>query len=336
MINVALVGFGLSGRYLQAPFFEANPNFRLKTIVSGSQNPQEIFPNVQVARSIDEVLADPEIDLVSICSPSSTHHELAIKALNADKHILVEKPFTSTVAEAEEIIALAKQKNKVVCVFQNRRFDGDFRTVRKVVESGILGELISYEAHYDRYKPVLNPKKWKEAVSPANGILYDLGAHIIDQTITLFGTPKGVWGETYIQREGSEIDDAFDIRLDYGKLKATVKASLLVREEGPRYVIHGTKGSFVKYGLDVQEDNLKAGLMPGMDGFGIESKNNSGILNAEINGVSFKGHVDTEPGNWGILFQNLYEAIAEGKDLLIKPEEIIEQMKIIEAVQQGN
>ncbi len=335
MINVALVGFGLSGRYLQAPFFEANPNFRLKTVVCNSQNPQDIFPDVGVAKSIDEVLADDEIDLVSICSPSATHHELAIKSLRANKHILVEKPFTSSVAEAEEIIALAIEKNKVVCVFQNRRFDGDFRTVRKVVDSGVLGDLISYEAHYDRYKPVLNPKPWKEAVIPANGILYDLGAHIIDQTISLFGAPQGVWGETYIQREGSAIDDAFDIRLDYGKLKVTLKSSLLVREEGPRYVIHGTKGSFVKYGLDVQEDNLKAGLMPGMTGFGVESKANSGILNAEINGVSFRGHVDTEPGNWGILFQNLYETIAEGKELLIKPAQIVAQMKIIEAVKQS-
>ena len=335
MINVALVGFGLSGRYLQAPFFEANPNFRLKTVVTNSHNPQAIFPSVQVAKSIDEVLADDEIDLVSICSPSSTHHELAIKSLQANKHILVEKPFTSTVEEAEEIIELAKKQNKIVCVFQNRRFDGDFRTVRKVVESGVLGELISYEAHYDRYKPVLNPKRWKEVVSPANGILYDLGAHIIDQTITLFGKPQGVWGETFVQREGSEIDDAFDIRLDYGKLKVTLKASLLVREEGPRYVLHGTKGSFVKYGLDVQEDNLKAGLMPGMEGFGVESKQNCGILNAEINGVAFRGHVDTEVGNWGLLFQNLYEAIAEGKDLHIKPDEILQQIKIIEAVRQS-
>ena len=335
MINVALVGFGLSGRYLQAPFFEANPNFRLKTVVTNSHNPQAIFPSVQVAKSIDEVLADDEIDLVSICSPSSTHHELAIKSLQANKHILVEKPFTSTVEEAEEIIGLAKKQNKIVCVFQNRRFDGDFRTVRKVVDSGVLGELISYEAHYDRYKPVLNPKRWKEVVSPANGILYDLGAHIIDQTITLFGKPNAAWGETFVQREGSEIDDAFDIRLDYGKLKVTLKASLLVREEGPRYVLHGTKGSFVKYGLDVQEDNLKAGLMPGMEGYGVESKQNSGILNAEINGVSFRGHVDTEAGNWGLLFQNLYEAIAEGQELLIKPEEILEQLKIIEAVKQS-
>ncbi|WP_259014155.1 Gfo/Idh/MocA family oxidoreductase [Emticicia fluvialis] len=335
MINVALVGFGLSGRYLQAPFFEANPNFRLKTVVTNSQNPQAIFPLVQVARSIDEVLADDEIELVSICSPSSTHYELAMKSLQANKHILVEKPFTSTAAEAEEIIELARKQNKIVCVFQNRRFDGDFRTVRKVVESGVLGELISYEAHYDRYKPVLNPKRWKEVVSPANGILYDLGAHIIDQTITLFGKPKSVWGETYVQREGSEIDDAFDIRLDYGKLKVTLKSSLLVREEGPRYVLHGTKGSFIKYGLDVQEDNLKAGLLPGMEGFGVESKQNSGLLNAEINGVSFRGQVDTEAGNWGLLFQNLYEAIAEGKELLIKPEQILEQIKIIEAVKQS-
>jgi len=192
--------------------------------------------------------------------------------------------------------------------------------------------LLSYEVHYDRFKPVLNPKRWKETVSPSSGIIYDLGAHIIDQVVSLFGKPANVWGETFTQRQGSEIDDAFDIRLDYGKLKVTLKSSLLIREEGPRYVLHGTKGSFVKYGLDVQEDHLKAGLMPGMEGFGMESKQNRGILNVEMNGLEFRGHVETDAGNWGILFQNLYEVIVEGKELLIKPEEIIAQMQIIEAV----
>lgn len=332
MLNVALVGFGLSGRYLQAPFFLTNPNFNLKTIVSASQNPQAVYPSVQVARSLDEVLADSEIDLVSIASPNDTHYGHARQCLLAGKNVLVEKPFTATVAEAEDLISLAKQQSKVISIFQNRRFDSDFMTVKKVVENKLLGDLLAFEIHFDRHKPILNPKKWKETAGPGSGIIYDLGSHIIDQIIVLFGKPNAVSGETFTQREGSDIDDAFDIRLDYGKLKVTLKSSLLVREEGPRYILHGTKGSFVKYGLDVQEDHLKAGLMPRMAGFGVESTEKWGILNTEINGQNFRGTVETEVGNWDFLFQNLYEAIVEGKELLIKPEQIIEQIKIIEAV----
>jgi scyllo-inositol 2-dehydrogenase (NADP+) len=332
MLNVALIGFGLSGRYLQAPFFEANPNFKLKTIVSTNQNPKDFFPSVQVARSLDEVLTDSDIDLVSICSPSLTHFEYAKRSLLAGKHVLVEKPFTATVREAEELILLTKKQGKILSVFQNRRFDSDFLTVKKVIEGDFLGEIHSFEIHFNRFKPVLNPKRWKEVVSPANGILYDLGSHIIDQVITLFGIPKDVWGQTFKQRENSEIDDAFDIKLDYGTLKVTLKSSLLVREDTPRYIIHGTKGSFIKHGIDEQEDHLKMGMKPSDTCFGIESVKNSGILNTEINGLIFKGIIETEKGNWALLFQNLYNAIVDGKELLIKPEEVLEQIRIIEKV----
>ena len=336
MLNVAIIGFGLSGRYLQAPFFEANPNFNLKTIVSNSQNPQAIFPNVQVARNLDEVLADDFIDLVSICSPNATHFEYVKRTLLAGKHVLVEKPFTATVEEAEELIELSQKHGKILSVFQNRRFDSDFMTVQKVIEGGFLGKILNFEIHFNRYKPVLNPKKWKEVVAPASGIIYDLGSHIIDQAITLFGIPKNVWGQTFTQREHSEIDDAFDIRLDYGDLKVTLKASLLVREDTPRYIIHGTKGSFVKHGIDVQEDHLKAGMLPNHEGFGIESASKKGILNTEFNGLAFKGTVETVKGNWALLFQNLHDATVDGKELLINPEEVLEQIKIINQVKTEN
>lgn len=334
MLNVALIGFGLSGRYLQAPFYEANPNFNLKTIVSNSQNPKAYFPAVEVMKSLEEVLADDSIDLVSICSPNDTHYDFAKKCLLANKHVLVEKPFTATVSQAEELIQLAKTQEKVISIFQNRRFDSDFMTVQKIINEGFIGEVLSCEILFNRYKPVLNAKKWKEVMTPANGILYDLGAHIIDQSIVLFGIPQSVWGETFTQREGSEIDDAFDLRLDYGKLKVTLKSSLMVREEGPRYILHGTKGSFVKYGIDVQEDHLKAGILPNMEGFGIEPASNQGVLNSDVNGLHFRGTIETLKGDWGILFQNLYEAITGKAELLVKPEEVLEQIKIMEQVKQ--
>ena len=340
MITVGIIGFGLSGRYLQAPFFLHNPNFNLKTIVTNNQNPADIYPSVQKATSLDAVIADAEIDLVSICSPSDTHFDYARKSLLAGKHVLVEKPMTATAAQAEELFELAKKEGKYLFVFQNRRFDSDFMTVQKIVKSEILGELLNFEIHYNRFKPVLNPKKWKEVISPANGILYDLGAHIIDQSIVLFGDPLiypfgSIWGQNFAQRAGSEVKDAFDIRLDYGRLKVTLRSSLMVREETPRYILHGTKGSFIKYGIDLQEDHLKADIMPNMPAFGIESSENWGILNTEINGLHITGKVETEVGNWGILFQNIYEVIAEGKESLIKQAEIVAQLRIIEQVEGG-
>jgi scyllo-inositol 2-dehydrogenase (NADP+) len=334
MLNVAIVGFGLSGRHLQAPFFETNPNFNLKTIVSTNQNPKEYYPNATVAKSIDEVLADTSIDLVSICSPNETHFDYTKRALLAGKHVLVEKPFTATSKEAEELISLAKTQHKVLTVFQNRRWDSDFLTVKKIIEDNRLGEILNFEIHFNRFKPDLNPKKWKETNTASSGVLYDLGAHIIDQTIVLFGVPKNVWGQTFTQREHSTIDDAFDIQLGYGKLKVTLRSSLMVREDSPRYIIHGTKGSFVKYGMDVQEDHLKAGKMPMDIEFGLESATQYGTLYIEKNGLPCTEKIETEKGNWTMLFQNVYDAIVHGQTLLVKPEEVLEQIKIIETIKQ--
>ncbi len=324
MLNVAIVGFGLSGRYLQAPFFLANSNFNLKTIAT-SQDVAMVYPSVQAAKDLDVILADDSIDLVSIASPNATHFEYAKRALLANKHVLVEKPFTATSVEAEELIALAKKQQKVLSVFQNRRFDSDFLTVKKLIDSHVLGEILTFEINFERFKPNLNPKKWKEVIGPASGIIYDLGSHIIDQSICLFGTPATFSGKVFTERENSAIDDAFHINLDYGTFQVVLRSSLLVEKEGPRYIIRGSKGSFYKYGIDVQEDHLKAGLMPLMKDFGVESIENQGVLNDEIK-------IETEVGNWMPLFQNLYEAIAEGKELFIKPEEVLEQIRIIEGV----
>jgi len=334
-IRVALIGFGLSGRYLQAPFFTNHPDFLLKKVFTNNQEPEKIFPQVKKVTELSEILHDPDIDLVSICTPGATHFELALQVLRAGKHLLVEKPFTPTVKEANTLIDLAKSLNKYLFVFQNRRFDSDFLTVRKIIEHGWLGDLLRFEAHYDRFKPVLNTKKWKETPAPANGILYDLGAHIIDQSIALFGKPLAVWGESYTQRAGSAIEDAFDIRLDYGRLKVHLSSSLMVREPLPRYVLHGTKGSFVKYGIDVQEDHLKAGLLPDMPGFGVESAEFQGILNTETAGLSFRGKVETLPGEWKNLFQNIADVLLRGTDPVVALEDIVTQIGIIEQVSAG-
>ena len=332
VINVGLVGFGLSGRYLQAPFFETIPDFHLKTVATSQPSLFEVYPHVARAKSLEDILSDPEIDLVSLCTPNETHFDYAVKSLEAGKHVLVEKPFTSTVGEAKKLVALAKKTGKQLFVFQNRRFDSDFMTLQKVVQNGWLGDPLRLEIRFDRHKPILNPKKWKETPGPGSGILYDLGSHIIDQAITLFGKPSSVWGEVYTQRKHSDIDDAFDIRLDYGKLKVQLSSSLLVREPTPRYVLQGRNGSFVKYGLDVQEDHLKAGMLPNQDGFGVESKEFQALLHAEFDGVPFRGHIETATGNWNALFENMADVILRDGKMAIPLEEIVWQLEVIEQV----
>jgi scyllo-inositol 2-dehydrogenase (NADP+) len=333
MIKVGIIGYGLSGRYLQAPFFATNPSFSLVAVVTKSYEPKEQYSNIVVYSTADELINDPEIDLISICSPSDTHFELAKKVLLAGKHCLVEKPFTATKAEAIALFALATKMGKIITVFQNRRFDSDFLTVKKILESGHLGSLVSYEAHFDRYKPVLNAKKWKETMQPGNGILYDLGSHILDQTIVLFGKPISVAGEKFTQREGSDIDDAFDIRLNYGRLKVKLSASLLVKKLGPRYTIHGTKGSFIKYGIDVQEDHSKDGLLPNEINFGIESEKEAGLLVYEKNGVEYSERVISEKGNWTGFFQNLADTINGKTEIEVKDFQILEQISILEMIE---
>lgn len=332
MLNVAIIGFGSSGRYLQAPFFEANENYFLKTILSNHQNPKQFFPSVNVVKNIEDILNDASIDLISICSPNKTHYNYAKLALNAGKHVLVEKPFTAFSTHAIELISLSKSKNKILSVFQNRRFDSDFLTVKKLIDGNKLGEIFNFEIHYNRFKPELNLKKWKETNEEGSAIIYDLGAHIIDQAIALFGMPLNIWGQSFTQRKNSIIQDAFDIKMDYGKLKVTLRSSLMVPEKSARYIIHGSEGSFIKYGLDVQEENLKAGMKPTDINFGIEPIEQQGTIFTHHESEITSQPLNTERGNWALLFENLYDAIIFGRELIIKPHDVLQQIKIIETV----
>ena len=260
------------------------------------------------------MLKDDSIELVIIATPNILHFELAREFLLTGKHVVVEKPFTPTSAEADELIELAGQTGKKIFVYQNRRWDGDFKTIQQVVYNGYLGEILEFEAHFDRWSPGPRRSAWRNEPLPASGVLYDLGPHLIDQALVLFGLPRAVFADIRSQREGSRVDDYFEILLYYAKLKVTLKASLLVKEPGPRFILNGTKGSFIKYGIDPQEEMLRQRLLPDSAGWGKENPQYWGILNTELHGQQFYGTIETEPGNYMGFYDNVHDVIIKGKE----------------------
>lgn len=330
-IRVGLASYGMSGMVFHAPFIAQNPGFELTHILErSSEKSRQQFPNMKIVRSFEALLEDASTDLIVVNTPNALHYEMTRQALLAGKHVVVEKPFTVTSEEAEALIQLAKERQLVLTVFQNRRWDGDFLTVQKVVGQKLLGRLVEYEAHYDRYVTDIRSESWKETEQPGSGILYNLGSHMIDQTLVLFGMPKAVTADIGARRKGSDVDDYYNIVFHYPDLKVNLKSSYLVREPGPRYILHGTTGSFVKYGIDPQEEELKAGRFPEGDDWGKEPSKDWGKLNAQIEGLNYVGKVETLPGNYSMFYQNLYDAIRHDKPLAVKPEEAADVIRLIE------
>jgi predicted dehydrogenase len=276
-VRVALIGFGNAGRVFHAPLISGVPGLELACVVSSK--PAEVlaeWPQVAVVAQPAQAFADPTIDLVVIATSNESHFPLAHAALLAGKHVLVDKPCTVTLAQTETLLALARERGLVFTVFQNRRFDADFLSLQQVIQSGVLGRIVHFESHFDRYRPAV-PDRWRERALPGSGLWFDLGAHLVDQALVLFGMPQSIALDTACQRDGAQVNDYFHAQLRYGDqhpgLRVMLHASALVPALGPRFVVHGTLGSFVKYGLDVQEEALKAGGRPqwgALDGWGVD------------------------------------------------------------------
>lgn len=336
-IQVGLTSYGMSGMVFHAPLLASDPRYVLTHVLERrSERAKQHFPEVTIVKDFDALIQNSALELIVINTPNALHYEMARQALEAGKHVVIEKPFTVTTWEAEALIKLAQQQNRVLTVFQNRRWDGDFLTVQQVVSKKLLGRLVEYEAHYDRFVNEVRLGTWKEADGPGSGILYNLGSHMIDQALVLFGRPKAVTASVGAFREGSEIDDFYDITLHFEGVKAVLKSSYLVREPGPRYVLHGTTGSFVKYGIDPQEEALKAGLKPGENDWGKEAPADWGKFNGELEGLHYTGNIETLPGDYPAFYANLYEVIREGKALAVKAEEAALVIKLIELAMQSS
>lgn len=337
-INVGLAGFGISATVFHAPFFVTMPQYNLVSVLERNRNEsQQKYPSVKVMRDFQALIADPGIELVVITTPNDTHFPYAKAALEAGKHVVVEKPFTITSGEALELAALAKATGKVLSVYQNRRYVSDFLTIKKILEEGLLGPVHTFEGHYDRYRAEARPQAWREAPIPGSGILYDLGAHLIDQACYFFGLPESITADIRHQRPHARADDYFDLRLDYGFAKVILQAGMLVREPGPRYLVHGTKGSFVKYGEDPQEAKLRAGELPVGVHWGEESPAIYGTLHTETDGKIIREPYPSEKGNYGQYYENLFNTIRNEAPLKEKPEHGVNTVRLIElAIESSN
>ncbi|MBF9253752.1 oxidoreductase [Pontibacter sp. 172403-2] len=340
-INIGLIGFGMAGKTFHSPIIAGVPGLKLKKIRETRKEniaaAQVLYPEAVVVDDVKAIFSDDSIDLVVVASSNTSHAPLAKEALLAGKHVLVEKPFTVTTAEADALLDLAKQQNKVLTVYQSRRWDSDFKTVKKVVDSGLLGNLVTYEAHYDRFRNEIRPNTWKEEALPGSGLLYDLGSHLIDQALLLFGLPREITAEIGTQRQHSKIVDNFDLRLHYEGLKVTLKAGMLVREAGPHFILHGDQGSFIKYGMDVQEAALKAGLSPNdVPDWGIEPQELWGNLNTTYRDLHVQGKIESETGNYRGLYENVYKAILGEAELEVKPEQARNTIRVIELAMQSS
>ncbi len=331
-IKTALTAFGMSGEVFHAPLLVSDPNFQLTKIVSRQADKiRKKYPDVVVLSDYEELLKDDTIELIIVNTPTHTHFDYAKKALEAGKHVVVEKPFTLTAAEAQVLIDLAKKQQKVLTVFHNRRWDSGAKTVKKIIENQLLGKLVEFELHFDRFRNFIKPNTWKEETEIGGGVLYDLGVHLIDEALQLFGFPKKVKSDIRLQRDNTQAVDSFLLILDYeNHLRVSLKVCYLVREPLPKYILHGILGSYVKYGNDPQEEDLNKGKTPLSPDWGIEKEENWGTLNTEINGLHFRGKVETLPGSYQDFYKNLYEVISNGKELAVKPEEAMQAIQVIE------
>ncbi len=324
-MNVGLVGFGLAGQAFHAPVIRAVDGLHLTTIVRRSGEPDPRYPDVEFVRSVDELLTRA-IDLVVIATPNQTHHPIATQCLHAGRHVVVDKPFTTTLPEAESLVQLAGTQQRVLSVYQNRRFTGDFVTVQRLLAEGALGRVVSFESHFDRFRAELKPNAWRERPEPGAGVWFDLGPHLLDQAILLFGTPDAIAADLRIERDGAAVDDAFDVTLHYPTMRARLRATMLARAPGPTFAVHGTQGSFIKHGNDPQETALRGGRTPDEPDWGTEPPELHGTLTTALGTRA----IATIPSSFTRYYENLRDAVRGTTQLAVTPDQALSVMHGLE------
>lgn len=331
MLTIAYIGNGKSANRYHIPFVLTRPDtFRIKTIYAPTPSPWAPVDGVSYVGDLQEIWDDAEIDLVVICTPHDTHVELARAALEHGKNALVEKPFAPTAADARELFDLAEAKGLFIQCYQNRRFDADFLTVQKVIESGVLGDLLEVEMHFDYYRP-----EWPTSVhhfDPDWSYLYGHGVHTVDQVLSYFGSPDRVVSDVRQLLGPGRMNDYFDLDLHYGHaLKVSVKSSFFRTRERPSFVVYGTKGAFVKAVKDRQEEHLKLFYPPGQPGFGVDLPEHYGTLTYyDEDGVFHEEKVISEVGDYARIYDGVHASIVYGAPKVVPAEQTIELIEILE------
>jgi scyllo-inositol 2-dehydrogenase (NADP+) len=336
MIDVGLIGFGLAGRNFHAPVIHAVPGLKLAAILQRTgDEAARTYTDVRVVRTLEELLSIDSIQLIVIATPNQTHFPLAVQCLEAGRDVVVDKPFTTNVSEAVELLNLAKSLGRVLSVYHNRRFDADFQALRGVVAGGELGRVVRFESHYDRYRPNSKPGAWREKPGPGSGVLFDLGPHLIDHALTVLGTPQLVAADVRIEREGFSTDDAFDICFEYpAGVRAQLSATMLTIIPRPRFFVAGSKGGFVKNDFDPLENALRSGAIPQGETWMLEKEENWGELTVAENGQLKKRKIPSQ-GDWREFYANVRDAILGQAPLLVTPQEILNVMVAIELAQES-
>lgn len=333
MINVGLVGFGFAGRVFHAPMISSVAGLNLRAIVQRrGDDASSLYSNATQVRSVEELLAIPEIQLVVIATPNTLHYSLAKQCLIAGKDVVVDKPFTTTYAEATELVDLARQRGRLLTVYQNRRFDGDFRTISDLLAKNRLGRIVLFESHFDRYRLELRPDAWRERPEAGSGIFFDLGVHLLDQALLLFGPPEAITADIRIERRGGQVDDAFDVLLHYSQMRALLRASMIALAPDLRFLVRGETAAYVKHGIDPQEEVLKRGEVPGADSWGKEKQQSWGLLQS----LDGSERVETEPGDYRLFYQNVRDAILGKSEITITHEQMLNVMHGVELVRRSS
>lgn len=331
-IKTGICSYGMSGKLFHAPFIAAHPGFELTAIVERHNNDsRERYPQARLCRSVEELVTDKDLQLIVVNTPTHLHYQQGKMVLNAGKHLVIEKPFTITVAEAEELARLAEQKGLFLSVYQNRRYDGDYHAVKEVLENGWLGDLREVEIRFDRYRPAFSGKQHKEGDLPGAGILYDLSPHLVDQAIQLFGFPKAVFADLIKMRDDVAVPDYFEILFYYDRLRVRLKATCIARESTYAYILHGMKGSFLQQRSDMQEQQLQVPVKPSLEDWCPAPAKPDGLLHTEINGEIIRKETTSQPGNYMGYYDDVYKALTENGPNPVPAADGIRNMRIIEA-----
>ena len=336
VIKTGICSYGMSGKLFHAPFLEAHPGYELTAIVERHNNDsKEKYPNARLYRSVEELCADAALQMIVVNTPTHLHFEQAKQVLQSGKNMVIEKPFAITVKEAEDLTALAEKNNLFLSVYQNRRYDGDYRAVKEVIQKGWLGEIREAEIRYDRYRPTFGGKQHKEGDMPGAGNLYDLSPHLVDQAIQLFGFPKALFADLIKMRDDVAVPDYFEMLFYYDRLRVRLKATVIARESTYAYVLHGMKGSFLQQRSDMQEQQLQLGVKPSLESWCPGPLSPDGLLHTEINAEVIRKETTSSPGNYMGYYDDVYKALTGQGPNPVPAADGIRNMRIIEAALQS-